>query len=108
MHETILLAPGANESELRRAMARYGKPSLGLRIMNGPQLARHALMKAGTPVPEEILGPEEELALVSEALSGNGYFRQIGLSDIRNDICTSVPRDYLPSVSDVCSPWLPG
>ena len=88
MRERVLLAPGANESELRRSMALFGRQSLGLRIMNGPQLARYALMKAGIALTEEILGREEELALVGEALRGVSWFGGISLSDIRKVAAT--------------------
>ena len=88
MRETILLAPGANESEFRRTMARFGKPSMGLRVMNGPQLARYALMRAGKAVPEQIISREEELSLVAQAMQGGSYFGQPGLSDIRNIAAT--------------------
>ena len=83
MRETILLAPGANESEVRRAMARFGIASIGLRIMNGPQLARYALMKAGQAIQGTIISREEELALTAQSMQGINYFTQTGLSDIR-------------------------
>ena len=88
MTETILLAPGANESELRRAMARFGRPSLGLRIMNGPQLAAFALMRSGAAVTEKILSREEELTLTAEALQGIAWFGKAGLPDIRGVAAT--------------------
>ena len=88
MREVVLLAPGANESELKRTMARFGKPSIGLRVMNGPQLARFALMRAGQPIPENILSREDELSLIAQGMQGVSYFGQPGLSDIRNVAAT--------------------
>ena len=47
MKEKIILAPGANGSELFRSLARFGVNTIGLRVMSSVELAKYALMKSG-------------------------------------------------------------
>ena len=47
MKETILLAPGVNGTELLRTLAKNGKNALGMRVLNGVQLAQEGLIRPG-------------------------------------------------------------
>jgi hypothetical protein len=63
MMEKILLLSGVNGTELTRMMARFGKNSLGLRIMNGAEFARFALMRSGIVLEESFLPRKQEAAV---------------------------------------------
>ena len=60
MIETIILAPGAGSSELLRTLAKFGKNTLGLRVLSRVELAKYALMKNGISITEEFLTAKEE------------------------------------------------
>jgi hypothetical protein len=60
MTETIILAPGAGSSELLRTLAKFGKNTLGLRVLSRVELAKYALMKIGISITEEFLTSKEE------------------------------------------------
>ena len=64
MKEKIILAPGARASELLRTLARFGVNTLGLRIVNGIELSKIALMKSGVSVTEKFLPAGDEAAVI--------------------------------------------
>ena len=66
MNERIILAPDVNESELLRAMARWGNKAFGLgtRVMNGAALAEKALICSGVEMPDDLLGQKDAVSLL--------------------------------------------
>ena len=64
MKEMILLAPGANGTELTRMLARFGRNTLGMRVMNATELAKFALMHSGIVVTENFLPRKQEPAVM--------------------------------------------
>ena len=73
--EKIILAPGLNGSELLRSLAKYGKNTIGVRIMRGGELALTALAHTGITIEEHCLSPDEETAIVYSLLQETtGYF----------------------------------
>ena len=81
MTEKILLLPGANGTELIRMMARFHKNSLGLRIMNGPEFARFALMRSGIFPEESFLPRKQEPAVIDSFVREVPYFASAGYAD---------------------------
>ena len=81
MTETILLIPGANGTELLRMMARFRKNSLGLRIMNGAEFARFALMRSGIVLEESFLPRRQEAAVIDGFIREIPYFVSAGYAD---------------------------
>ena len=81
MQECIVFAPGANNSELLRTMARYGVNTIGLRIMSSIELAKYLLMKSGVSVTEEFITSREEPSVFYSFLNDVGYFSAASFAD---------------------------
>ena len=81
MKETILLAPGVNGTELLRTLAKNGKNTLGMRVLNGVQLAQEGLIRAGIPVTEEFLTRREETSLYDSFFREIPYFASASFAD---------------------------
>ena len=81
MKEIIILAPGANKSELLRMLAKYGKNTMGLRVLNRIELAKHALMKSGVLITEEFLTTKEEPSVIFSFLNEIDYFKAASYAD---------------------------
>lgn len=81
MTEKILLAPGANGTELIRMLARFGKNTLGLRIMNGAELAKYALTRSGIVLEENFLPRKQEPAVVDGFVREISYFSSAAYAD---------------------------
>ena len=64
MKEKIILAPGANGTELLRSLAKFGVNTLGVRIMSSVELAKFALMKSGISITEEFLTRKEAPSVI--------------------------------------------
>ncbi len=84
MKEKIILAPGARASELLRTLARFGVNTLGLRIVNGIELSKIALMKSGVSVTEKFLPAGDEAAVIYSFLNGIPYFDSASYADAEN------------------------
>lgn len=80
--ERIILAPGANGTELTKTMALRGCQSYNLRIFNGVELADEALLRSGIILEESLLTPVQENNLVAEALKGITYFPSSSYGDV--------------------------
>lgn len=74
MKDKIILAPDVNESELLRAMARWGNHafSMGTRVMNGAALAEKALICSGIPLPGLLMTRRESVAITYEIIQEIG------------------------------------
>lgn len=81
MKETILLAPGANGTELLRMLARFGKNTLGLRVMNAVELSKYALMYCGIPIGADFLPRKQEPAVVDSFIRQIPYFASASYAD---------------------------
>lgn len=81
MKERIILAPAASETELLRSLAKAGVNSMGWHVMNGPQLAKTALMRSGAAVEETFLTSQEEPALLFSFLREIPYFKAASFAD---------------------------
>lgn len=81
MKEKILLAPGVNGTELLRTLAKNGKNTLGLRVMNGVQLAQEALVRSGIAVPQSFLTRREEPAVYDSFIREIPYFASASFAD---------------------------
>ena len=81
MKEKIILAPAASETELLRSLAKSGVKSMGWYVMNGPQLAKAALMRSGAAVEETFLTSQEEPALLFSFLREIPYFKAASFAD---------------------------
>lgn len=81
MTEKILLLPGANGTELTRMLARFGKNTLGLRVMNATELAKFALMRSGIALEERFLPRKQEPAVVDGFVREISYFSSAGYAD---------------------------
>ena len=81
MRECIILAPGANGTELIRSMAKYGRNSLGMRIMSPTELAKYALMKSGVALTREFLPAAEEASVIYAFLKTIPYFNAASFAD---------------------------
>lgn len=81
MKETILLAPGANGTELMRTLARFGKNSLGLRVMNATELSKFALMRSGIIIENDFLPRKQESAIIDSFIRNITYFKSASFAD---------------------------
>lgn len=81
--ERIILAPGANGSEMIKSLAMHGKNSFNLRIINAGELARMAMMRSGIAITEDFISSREETAIVAEAVKGEAYFGKMTYSDVQ-------------------------
>lgn len=97
MQETIILAPGANGTELLRTMAKFGKNTLGFRIMGALELAQTALMRSGISVEEDYLTRKEETSIISSFIKDIPYFASAAYSDAENlSGALTTLRSYIP------------
>lgn len=55
MKEKIILAPGANGTELTKSMAMHGVNCFNIRICGASELARLLLMRSGIPIREDFV-----------------------------------------------------
>ncbi len=83
MRERIILAPGANGSELIKSLAMHGVNCFNLRIAGSGELARMAMMRSGIAITEDFVSRREEAAIVAEAVKGDAYFTKPTYSDIK-------------------------
>lgn len=81
MKEKIILAPGANGSELLRSLAKFGVNTMGVRVMSGVELAKYALMKSGISITEEFLTRKEEPSVIFSFLNEIDYFKAASYAD---------------------------
>lgn len=81
MKETIIFAPGANNAELTRSLARFGKSTIGMRIASATELARFALMRSGTPLSENLLPAKQEPAMIDAFIREIPYFAAASFAD---------------------------
>ncbi|MBO4862414.1 MAG: PD-(D/E)XK nuclease family protein [Firmicutes bacterium] len=81
MKETIILAPGANGSELLRTLAKNGANTLGVRVTGGTELARTALMRSGKTVEQGFLTAGQAPSLIYSLLGSVEYFKAASFSD---------------------------
>ena len=84
MIETIILAPGANSSELLRTLAKKGVNSIGCRVVSPVELARIALVKSVISMTEEFLTRKEEPSVIFSFLKDVGYFKAPSFADAEN------------------------
>jgi len=97
MRETIILATGANKSELLRMLARFGKNTMGLRVFSRVELAKYALMRSGITVTEEFLTSKEEPSVVFSFLNEIEYFKAASYADAESlSAALSVIRSLIP------------
>ena len=81
MRETILLAPGANGTELMRTLARFGKNSFGLRIMNAVELSKFSLMRSGVVIGDDFLPRKQEATIIDSFIRNITYFKSASFAD---------------------------
>ncbi len=81
MKETIIFAPGSNGTELLRTLARFGKNTLGIRILNSTALSKIAIMRSGIALKETFLTRREEPSLYNSILNKIPYFAASSYSD---------------------------
>ena len=79
MREQFILAQGLDWTEFTRSLALHDRPCIGLKICSSVALAREALMRSGILVSEDFIDREQELELISQAVSsliadGDRYF----------------------------------
>ncbi len=91
MKERIILAPGANGSELLKSLAMYGVNCFNLRICSAPELARIALMRSGITITEEFISKREETVITANAIKGVDYFSTATFSDVQ-EVSNAVRR----------------
>lgn len=81
MRETIIFAPGANEAELLRSLARFGVKTLGYRVYGAVDFARAALQITGTSVTQTFLPRKDEPTLIDSFLREIPYFKNASFAD---------------------------
>lgn len=81
MRETILLAPGANGTELLRTLARFGNNSFGLRIMNAAELSKFAFMKSGVVTDSDFLPRKQEATVIDSFIRDITHFKSASFAD---------------------------
>ncbi len=81
MKETYIFTPGASKSELLRSLARFGRNTLGYRVVSAAELARTALMKSGIAATEGFLPRKEEPAVIDCFLREIPYFASASYAD---------------------------
>ena len=74
MIEKIYLIPNTNPTEYLRTMARFGNNTMGVRIMNAPQLAEFALLRSGNPVSKTVISFDEQVAIIATLKADIDYF----------------------------------
>ena len=83
MRERIILAPGANGSEMLKNLAGHGVNCFNLRIVSAGELARIAMMRSGIAITEDFISRREEIPLVAKAVKEEAYFGKTTYSDIQ-------------------------
>lgn len=81
MKETMILAPGASGAELLRSLAKFGRNTLGFRVIGAAELARIALMKSGISAAEGFLPRKAEPAVIDCFLRDIPYFASASYAD---------------------------
>ena len=81
MKETFVFAPGVNGAELLRSLSKYGRNTLGYRVVDATELARMALMKSGVAATEGFLPRKSEPALIDCFLRDIPYFTSASYAD---------------------------
>lgn len=84
MRETIILAPGANGTELLRSLARHGVNTLCMRVMSSTELAETALMRSGKTTADTFIRSADEPALIFSFLNDISYFSSASFADAQN------------------------
>lgn len=84
MKEKIIFAPGCNETELVRTLAKFGKNTLGLRIVNSVELSRMALLASGLTLKQTFVTRKQEAPLVDSFIRTVDYFKNSTFSDSQN------------------------
>lgn len=82
--ERILYAPGANETELLRSLAKRGIKTLGLRIMGSKDLAILAMERNGIPFDGSIFDDTLTGLIIYNILKEEKYFETVQLTDTLN------------------------
>lgn len=90
MKETIILAPHSNNAELLRSLARYGKSSIGLRIVNPTELASLAMIRNGITCSSAFLNSRDQSSIIYSIISGGGieYFSSASYADAESIAAT--------------------
>ncbi len=81
MKETIVFAPGSSGAELLRSLARFGRNTLGYRVVSAAELARTALMKSGIAAAGGFLPRKSEPAVIDCFLRDIPYFSSASYAD---------------------------
>ena len=84
MKETIIIASEVNGIELLRSLAKFGVNTMGVRILNGVQLAKLALMRSGITVTEQTITSREQPALIYSFIDDIPYFKEASFADAEN------------------------
>ncbi|MCF0107388.1 MAG: PD-(D/E)XK nuclease family protein [Bacilli bacterium] len=84
--ERILYAPGANETELLRSLAKRGIKTLGLRIMGSKDLAVLALERNGIALDRNLVNDTLCGLMAYNLLKEEKYFETVQLKDSLNFI----------------------
>ncbi len=99
MRETVILAPGINGAELLRSLARYGRNTIGCRVMSSAELARTVLMRNGIAVQETFIPRKDEPSVVDSFLRQIPYFQNASYADAESvsaalyTLCTLIPEN---------------
>ena len=100
MKESIVIAPGANGTELLRSLARHGVNTIGLRVEGAAELARIALMRSGICVTESYLSSKEQPSVIYSFLKEIGYFSSGSGGNEGQDFASySVAQDLAAAVT---------
>ena len=84
MIEQIILVSGVNEKEFLRTFTKFGKNTIGVRVLNAVELAKMALMKSGIFTAENFLTRGEQPSVIYSFLRDIGYFASASFSDAEN------------------------
>ncbi|MCQ2814844.1 MAG: PD-(D/E)XK nuclease family protein [Bacilli bacterium] len=79
--ETIILAPGANETELLRSLAKQNINTFGVRVFSSIDLAKMALERNGVSTEKHLLDDTFASFYAYKALEQIQYFKVCKLSD---------------------------
>lgn len=81
INETLILAPGASNSELLRTLAKNGMNTIGTSIVTAERLAEIALDKSGITIGEAYLTRREAAARVDSFIGELGYYDNVSYAD---------------------------
>lgn len=84
--ERVLYAPGANETELLRSLAKRGIKTFGLRVMGSKDLAVLALERNGISLDRTLVSDTTAGLMVYQILKSEKYFETVQLVDSLNFI----------------------